>query len=64
MATFDKEPPPSLPPVLADQIMRMKTASETLNIPVPIDLMSSRQNLREAVRCSSRNLSDIEGRGN
>jgi tRNA(Ile)-lysidine synthase len=64
MATFDKKPPSSLPPVLADQIMRVKTASENMKIPVPIDFMSSRENLREAVHCSSRNLSDIEGRGN
>ncbi|KAF8274873.1 PP-loop family-domain-containing protein [Lactarius quietus] len=56
------KPPSSLPPVLADQIMRVKTASENMKIPVPIDFMSSQQNLREAVRCSSRNLSDIEGR--
>lgn len=61
-AELVREPPPSLPPVLADQIMRMKTASENLKIPVPIDLMSSRQSLREAVRCSSRNLSDIEAK--
>ncbi|KAH9043081.1 PP-loop family-domain-containing protein [Lactarius pseudohatsudake] len=55
-------PPSSLPPVLADQITRMKTASENMKMPVPIDFMSSRQNLREAVRCLSRNLSDIESR--
>ncbi|KAH9079569.1 PP-loop family-domain-containing protein [Lactarius deliciosus] len=29
---------------------------------IPIDFMSSRQNLREAVRCLSHNLSDIESR--
>ncbi|KAH9005313.1 PP-loop family-domain-containing protein [Lactarius hatsudake] len=57
-------PPSSLPPVLADQITRMKTASENMKTPVPIDFMSSRQDLREAVRCLSHNLSDIESRGN
>jgi hypothetical protein len=42
----------------------MKTASEDLKIPVPIDLMASRESLYAAVRGSSRNLSDIESRGN
>lgn len=64
MNAFDKKPPSTLPPDLADQIMRVQTASENMKIPVPIDFMSSRQNLREAVHCSSRYLSDIEGRGN
>ncbi|KAI9446309.1 PP-loop family-domain-containing protein, partial [Lactarius indigo] len=56
------KPPSSLPPVLVDQITRMKTASENMKISVPIDFMSSRENLREAVRCSSRDLFDIESR--
>ncbi|KAI0306426.1 PP-loop family-domain-containing protein [Multifurca ochricompacta] len=53
---------PPLPPVLADKIIRMKTASENLKIPIPIDLTTSRENLHAAVRCSSRNLSDIESK--
>lgn len=59
---FMKEPPP-LPPVMADKITRMKSASDNLKISIPIDLMASREDLREAVHASSRNLSDIESRG-
>ena len=59
---FMKEPPP-LPPVMADKITRMKSASDDLEISIPIDLMASREDLREAVHASSRNLSDIESRG-
>jgi hypothetical protein len=44
-------------------MIRIKTASEDLKIPIPIDLMASRESLQEAVHCSSRNLSDIENRG-
>ena len=43
--------------------MQIKAASEDLKIPIPIDWMASRENLRAAVQASSRNLSDIEGRG-
>jgi tRNA(Ile)-lysidine synthase TilS/MesJ len=57
-----KEPRP-LPPVMAHKIMQIKAASEDLKIPIPIDWMASRENLRAAVHASSRNLSDIEGRG-
>ncbi|KAI0283064.1 PP-loop family-domain-containing protein [Russula aff. rugulosa BPL654] len=55
------EPRP-LPPVMAHKIMQIKSASEDLKIPIPIDWMASRENLRAAVHASSRNLSDIEGR--
>jgi len=51
-----------LPPVLADKIGRMKAASEDLQ--TSIDLMGSREDLQAAVRNASRNLSDIESRGN
>jgi tRNA(Ile)-lysidine synthase len=54
--------PPALPPVLADKIIRIKTASEDLKIPVPIHLMASRESLHEAVHSSSRYLSDIESK--
>ncbi len=49
---------------MADKIIRIKTASEDLNIPIPIDLMANREDLHAAVHASSRNLSDIESRGN
>lgn len=58
-----KEPPPPLPPVMADKITRMKSASDNLKIPIPIDMMASRESLRAAVHASSRNLADIESRG-
>ena len=48
---------------MADKIMRMKSASDNLKIPIPIDWMASRENLRAAVHAASRNLSDIESRG-
>jgi hypothetical protein len=60
---FMKEPPPPLPPVMADKITRMKSASDNLKIPIPIDMMASRESLRAAVHASSRNLADIESRG-
>jgi hypothetical protein len=59
---FIKEPPP-LPPAMADKITQMKSASDNLKISIPIDLMTSREDLREAVHVFSRNLSDIESRG-
>ena len=55
--------PVALPPVLADKVTRIQTAAKDLKIPVPIDLMASRKDLHEAVRCLSRDLSDIESRG-
>ncbi|KAI9507362.1 hypothetical protein F5148DRAFT_1285277 [Russula earlei] len=55
---------PPLPPVLAEKILRTQTASENLKLPVPFDLMASRESLYEAVRYSSLNLADIESRGN
>jgi len=55
-------PPSPLPPVMADKIMRIKSASDNLKIPIPIDLMANRETLRAAVQASSRNLSDIESR--
>lgn len=58
-----KEPSPPLPPVMAEQITRMKSASDNLKIPIPIDWMDSRENLLAAVHASSRNLSDIESKG-
>ncbi len=48
---------------MGDKIIRVKTASANLDIPIPIDFMDSRDNLRAAVHASSRNLSDIESRG-
>jgi hypothetical protein len=54
--------PVTLPPVLADKIARVKSASE--NLQTPIDLMASREDLHAAVRSASRDLSDIESRGN
>ena len=63
MDVFMKEPV-ALPPVLADKVPRMKTAAENLKTPVPIDLMTGREDLQEAVRCLSRDLSDVESRGN
>jgi hypothetical protein len=58
-----KEPQPPLPPAMADKIMQIKSASDNLKIAIPIDFMASRENLRAAVYASSRNLSDIENRG-
>jgi hypothetical protein len=58
-----KEPQPPLPPAMADKIVRMKSASDNLEIPVPIDWMANRENLRAAVYAASRDLSDIECRG-
>jgi len=55
--------PVALPPVLADKVPRMKTAAENLKTLVPIDLMAGREDLHEAVRCLSRDLSDVESRG-
>jgi len=54
--------PLALPPVLAEKIARTETASENLKMPIPIDLMASRESLYAAVRYSSRNLFDIESR--
>lgn len=51
-----------LPPLLADKIARIQAASEDLQ--TSIDLMASREDLHAAVRNASRNLSDIESRGN
>ncbi len=56
--------PVTLPPVLADKITRIKTASENLKTSIPIDIMANRENLHIAVRRSSRDLSHIESRGN
>lgn len=62
VAAVPVEPQPPLPPVMADKIMRMKSASDNLKIAIPIDWMASRESLRAAVHGSSRNLSDIESR--
>jgi hypothetical protein len=56
--------PVALPPVLADQVTHLRTITENLKIPVPIDLMARREDLHEAVRSSARDLADIESRGN
>ena len=56
--------PVALPPALVDKVTRMKTAAENLKTPVPIDLTASREDLHEAVRFLSRDLADIESRGN
>jgi len=61
--TVSMKEPPALPPVLAEKIARTETASENLKMPIPIDLMASRESLYAAVRYSSRNLFDIESRG-
>jgi len=54
--------PLALPPVLAEKVSRTETASENSKLPIPIDLMASRESLYAAVRYSSRNLFDIESR--
>jgi hypothetical protein len=63
MDTISVQEPLTLPPVLADKMIRIKIASEYLKVPIPIDLMANRESLYAAVHCFSQNLSDIESRG-
>jgi hypothetical protein len=44
-------------------MIRIKTASEHMKVPIPIDLMANRESLYAAVDWSSQNLTDTESKG-